>query len=397
MPNEPSTIEKDQDAFDAWIQQVLRPRVLAKQVRGEVFRSAMAGVEFLPEVLERQANQKEFALPIWEYLDIAASDERSRKGRQVLRRNRNLFNKIEGALGVEPEIITAIWGLETGYGIIRGDVRVIAALATLAYRGRRATYFEDELVAALRVLQLNGCSADAMVGSWAGAMGHGQFMPSAILDFAVDFDGDGKTNLCADDPTDALASIANYLKKHGWKKGQPWGFEVTLPKGFEYTASGLDQVRPSREWGDMGVRAVDGGPVPDYGPGSILLPAGAGGVALLVLRNFHAILRYNKAEAYAIGIGHLADRIAGGKPFVGRWPTEERMLLSDDVAELQFLLTRAGYDTQGVDGLRGPNTTRAIRLFQAANGITPDGYICAAILESLRHRTGDESGKAIGS
>lgn len=376
----------DQDVFAAWTQQVLKPRVLARQVRREVFDRVMTRARFLPDVLDRQANQKEFALPIWDYLDIAASDERARNGRQMLRKHRDLFNRIEQSFGVEPEVVTAIWGLETGYGVIRGSTPIISALATLAFRGRRAAYFEDELVAALRIIQTRGCSDERLIGSWAGAIGHGQFMPSSVRDFAVDFDADKRIDICGDDPTDALASVANYLAKHGWKKGQPWGFGLRLPAGFDYALTGLDQVLPSRDWAAMGVTTANGAALPDYGPGSVVLPAGAQGVALMALRNFHVILRYNKAEAYAIGIGMLADRIGGAKPLEGPWPKGDRVILQADIGELQFMLTQSGYDTRGVDGLRGPNTTRAVRAYQAAQGLVADGYINAALLERLRAR-----------
>lgn len=376
------TVESDE--FRTWIEQSLKPRALDLQIRARVFSRAMVGVDFLPDVLDRQENQKEFNLPIWEYLDISASDERVRNGRQQLRRHRELLNRIELAFGVESEVTAAIWGLETGYGTVRGDTPVLSALATLAFRGRRARYFEGELIAAMRLIQTMGCKPSDFVGSWAGALGHGQFMPSAVIGFGVDFDGDGRLQLCGEDPTDALASIANYLKKHGWKKGQPWGFEVRLPDGFDYSLAGLDQTLSSQQWSAMGLTVADGAPLPDYGPGSILLPAGAKGVALLVLRNFHVILRYNKAEAYAIGIGHLSDRILGSKPFAAGWPVLDPVLTQSDISEVQHLLTEAGYDTFGVDGFRGPNTLKAVRAWQVANGTVPDGYINADLLNALR-------------
>lgn len=383
--------ESDHDEFDAWVQQVLKPRVLARRVRADVFQRAMASARFLPEVLDRQASQKEFSLPIWDYLDIAASDERARNGRAMLRRHRDLFNRIEQAYGVESEVVTAIWGLETGYGVVCGEVPVIAALATLAFRGRRAAFFGDELVAALRIIQAQGIAPEDMVGSWAGAMGHGQFMPSSILGFAVDLDGDGKCDVSSQDPTDALASIANYLKKHDWRKGQPWGFEVRLPEGFDYALSGLDHALPSRDWAALGVTTAGGDAVPDYGTGSILLPAGTRGMALMALRNFHVIMRYNTAEAYAIGIGLLSDRIGGSKPFSGPWPRKDRVMTQVDISELQILLTQAGFDTRGADGLCGPNTLRAVRAFQTAAGLAPDGYINEALLERLRDGNSDGS------
>ena len=372
------------DDFESWVAGVLRERAFEKLIRADVFRRVMTDVPFLPDVLERQANQKEFNLPIEEYLAIAASDERIRNGRQMLRTHRDLFNTVEQAFGVEPEAIAAIWGLETGYGVVMGDIPVIPALATLAFAGRRAAYFEAELFSALRLVQLGQISVDRLRGSWSGAIGHGQFMPSAVLEFGVDLDGDGATDLCGADPTDALASVANYLKKHGWRKGQPWGIEVRLPPRFDHALTGLDQTLPAKEWSASGVETMDGGQLPDYGACSILLPAGAGGAALLTTGNFHVLLRYNRAVAYAIGVGHLADRLSGGKPFVAGWPKDERVLTSGDISEAQYLLSQYGYDTLGIDGMIGPNTTRAARAFQAANGLVADGYLGAALLDVLR-------------
>jgi membrane-bound lytic murein transglycosylase B len=374
----------EQDAFDNWIAEVLQPRAQEKRIRPEVFRRAMAELPFLADVLDRQANQKEFNLPVWEYLAIATSEERIRNGRQMLRKHRALFNTIEQAFGVEPEVISAIWGLETGYGVVMGDTPVIPALATLAFAGRRAGYFESELFAALRLVQLGKIRADQLKGSWSGAIGHGQFMPSTVLEFGVDLDGDGTTDLCGPDPSDALASVANYLKKHGWRKGQPWGIEVRLPTGFDHARTGLDQTLPTRDWSAMGVVTVDGGKVPDYGATSVLMPAGATGAALLTTRNFHVILRYNKAISYAIGIGHLADRLVGGKAFAADWPVGEREFTSGDISEAQYLLSRAGFDTLGIDGMIGPNTTRAARAYQAASGLVADGYVGPDLLDRLR-------------
>ncbi|GGD21887.1 lytic murein transglycosylase [Sinisalibacter lacisalsi] len=374
----------DQDAFLVWVRQVLRPRILERNIHPHVFDAAMSEVSFRPDIIERQNNQKEFSLPVWEYLDIVTTEDRVRKGRQEMRRHRALLNRIEQDFGVEPAIIAAIWGLETGYGVNRGNIPIVSALATLAWRGRRAAYFEYELVAVFRLVQSRGCAPSSMIGSWAGAVGHGQFMPSSVLNFAVDFDRDGVHNICGDDPTDALASVANYLRKHDWKTGQPWGFQVRLPDGFNYALSGTDQTRSSADWAAMGVVSADGGPVPDYGAGSIFLPVGARGLAFLVLRNFHVITRYNKSEAYALGIGLLSDRILGDRPLRGEWPTNECAITRGDVIEIQFLLSQAGFDTLGVDGLPGPNTVRAVRDFQKAQGLVPDGHLDREILAALR-------------
>lgn len=380
-----STRQDDRNsAFFNWLYGEFKTRALDHNIHQKKLEKSLNEITFLPDILARQQNQKEFSLQIWEYLDIAASGERVRNGRKKLREHRALFNRIEMAFGVESEVVAAIWGLETGYGVIRGTTPVLSALATLAFGGRRAAYFERELIAGLRLVQTRSYRQSAMQGSWAGALGHGQFMPSAVIDFAVDFDGDGRRDLCRDDPADALASIANYLKKHAWKKGQPWGFEVRLPEGFDYALAGLDQSLPSQDWAAKGVITHDGSAVPDYGPGSILLPAGAQGVAFLVLRNFHVITRYNRSQSYAIGIGHLSDRLLGGTPFSATWPVGEPALTRHDVAEAQAALTRAGYDTLGTDGLQGPNTLAALRRWQLDGGKLPDGFLSRAVLAALR-------------
>ena len=258
----------------------------------------------------------------------------------------------------------------------------------LKMQGRAEAEIADTVREMLRLVQLDRIRADQLKGSWAGAIGHGQFMPSAVLEFGVDLDDNGVTDLCGEDPTDALASVANYLKKHGWRKGQPWGIEVQLPPGFDHALTGLDQTLPSKDWSAQGVTTVDGGALPDYGATSILLPVGARGAALLTTRNFHVILRYNRAISYAIAIGHLSDRLVGGKPFVTGWPEDDRVLSSGDISEVQYLLSRYGYDTLGIDGMIGPNTTRAARAFQTAQGLTPDGHVGGALLDALRGNRG---------
>lgn len=374
--------------FRDWMARVIKPRALGRMIQAKVFETAMESARFLPEVIDRQMNQSEFVLPIWEYLEIAASEERVRNGRTALRKRRDLFIDIERRFGVEPEVVAAIWGLESGYGVVRGTVPVLSALSTLAWRGNRQSFFEDELLAALRILQAGHTTPDKMVGSWAGAMGHGQFMPSSFLNFAVDFDGDGRKDIWSSDPSDAVASIANYLAKYGWRRGQPWGYEVKLPEAFDYALVGMDQAHGTTFWQDSGVRTISGDRLPDYGAGSILLPAGASGAAVMLLRNAHTLLRYNNAEAYVLGVGVLADRIGGHKGLVQAWPVSDRVLARAEVREAQDLLTTFGYPTLGVDGLRGPNTVRAVRAFQSAQGLRPDGYLSGAVLDLLRDLKG---------
>lgn len=223
-----------------------------------------------------------------------------------------------------------------------------------------------------------------MTGSWAGAMGHTQFIPTSYLAYAVDFTGDGRRDIWADDPSDALASSAAYLARSGWRKGQPWGMEVTLPMGFDFGLTGERVTKSAADWAALGVRDADGRKPGDHGPASILMPAGARGAAFMIFPNFHAIERYNAADAYVIAVGHLADRIAGGGPIRAAWPRDDRALVFAERRELQERLTKAGFDTGGADGKVGPNTIAAIRAFQRSVGMIPDGYASLDILRRLR-------------
>lgn len=361
-----------------------RARALADGIRPTVFDTAFASVRYNPSVIEKDRNQGEFSRTIWDYLDSAASEERIANGRAALKAHADLLARIEQAYGVEKEILVAIWGLESAYGTFRGRDPTIAALATLACDGRRGAFFEQELLAALKILQAGDIDLRHMTGSWAGAMGHTQFMPSSYLRHAVDFNGDGKRDIWSEDPADALASTAAYLAHFGWEKGHPWGREVTLPAGFDYDLTGAAVKKSAADWAALGVRDVTGAPVSDHGPASILLPGGARGAAFMIFGNFHVIERYNPADAYVIAVGHLADRIAGGAPIRASWPRDYRALVLAEREELQRLLTLEGFDTGGVDGKIGPNTINAIRAFQRARGLIPDGYASPDILEMLR-------------
>jgi lytic murein transglycosylase len=369
--------------FEAWLTG-FRSRALAAGIRTDVLDAAFAGVSPDPDVIRRDRNQSEFSKTIWDYLDSAASDTRIANGKSALARHRQTLEAIEAHYGVEKEVVTAIWGLESAYGTFRGSNDVIRSLATLAHDGRRGAFFEQQLIAALRILQAGDTSPRSMTGSWAGAMGHTQFMPTSFLDYAVDFTGDGKRDIWGDDPTDALASTAAYLKRFGWTRGQPWGVEVRLPPGFDYTLARRDETRMPSDWARLGVLDMVGRPVPDHGAASVLLPAGGAGAAFLIFDNFAVIERYNTADAYVIGVGHLSDRIKGAPAIQGDWPRGDRALSFAERKELQKLLTRAGFDTQKIDGLIGPLTISAVRDYQIANGLLPDGYASLTLLKRLR-------------
>jgi lytic murein transglycosylase len=370
-------------AFQRWIDR-FRARARAAGIRDSVFNAAFQGARYDADVIKRDRNQSEFTKQIWEYLDSAASETRVRNGREAFRKHRKLLSEIEARYGVEAEVVTAVWGLESAYGEFRGSTKIIPALATLAFDGRRGRFFEAQLIAALKIIQSGDVPPQRMTGSWAGAMGHTQFIPTSYLSYAVDFRGDGKRDIWSDDPTDALASTAAYLANFGWTKGQPWGVEVQLPRGFNYAQTGERVKKSPAEWARLGVRDMNGAQVPNYGRASILLPAGARGAAFMIFNNFHVIERYNTADAYVIGVGHLSDRIGGAGPLKSKWPRGDRNLRFAEKKEMQRLLTRRGFNTEGVDGIIGPNTIQAIRGFQRSQGLTPDGYASYDILRRLR-------------
>ncbi|MEP5762444.1 MAG: lytic murein transglycosylase [Litoreibacter sp.] len=369
--------------FQSWISE-FKARALAQGISGSTFDRAFRGVGYDEDVIRRDSNQSEFTKTLWDYLDTAVSDARVENGKQALDRQANILQRIEDRFGVEKEVVAAIWGLESAYGAARGTEDLIGSLATLAFDGRRGAFFESQLVAALQIIQSGDVAPRDMTGSWAGAMGHTQFIPTSYLAYAVDFTGDGKRDIWSDDPTDALASTAAYLAHFGWVKGQPWGVEVTIPEGFHYELADREIEKSAAEWGILGVRGIDGNEVADHGAASILLPAGARGVAFMIFKNFSVIERYNTADAYVIGVGHLSDRLSGGGDFHTNWPRGDRALNSREREELQQRLTSKGFDTQGVDGRIGPLTIKAVRKFQRSIGLVPDGYASLALLEQLR-------------
>lgn len=361
-----------------------RQRALAQGIRPEVFDAAFAGVGVNAEVVRLDGRQAEFTKPIWEYLDSAASPTRIETGRAKAAELSDTMAAIEVRYGVDPQAVLAIWGMESNFGANRGTIPVVESLATLAYEGRRRSFAEDQLVGALRILQSGDVDPSHMVGSWAGAMGHTQFIPTSYLSYAQDFTGDGRRDVWSDNPRDALASAANYLAKSGWQHGRPWGLEVRLPAGFNYGSADASNRRPVADWSARGVTRLNGAPLPDHGPAAIIAPAGAKGPAFIVYQNFYVIKKYNNATSYAMGVGHLGDRIAGGGPFVGSWPRGERELSRSEKIELQERLTARGYATGKADGVIGPDTITAIRAFQHANGMVPDGYASALVLQKLR-------------
>jgi len=328
--------------------------------------------------------QPEFTKSPWDYLDLLVSEDRIARGRALLAQYAPIFAAVERSFGVDRYVIAAIWGVESNYGTLGGDRPVIRSTATLACVGRRRDYFREEFLSALEILQRGDVPPEHLVGSWAGAFGPTQFMPTSFKRYAVDFDGDGRRDV-VDSIPDLVASTANNLKMDGWVSGETWGYEVVLPQNFDYLLADRSRLLTMRQWENAGLRRAGGAVIPHpEARASLLLPAGARGPAFLMLQNFRVIMKYNPAEAYALAIGHLADRLRGGGPFVQDWPRDERVLTLDERYEMQQLLARRGFDIGEPDGRLGPRTRIAIRNFQASTGQIPDGFASSGVLERLR-------------
>ena len=378
----PAPVEQ---TFAQW-REGFRARALAQGIPQAVFDPAFAGITPSDRVLELDAFQPEFSRPIWEYLDGAVSETRIANGRREAAEKSALLDRIEAAYQVDREAVLAIWGLESAYGANYGSIPVIRSLSTLAWDGRRRDFAEEQLISALRILQAGDVTPARMVGSWAGAMGHTQFIPTSFEQYAVDFTGDGRRDLWAEDAADALASTANSLSRFGWTFGLPPAVEVKLPAGFDYALVDGRQTRAGAQWSAMGVAAVSG--ILPPGETALIAPAGARGPAFAVTSNFRVIRRYNNSTSYALGVAHLADRIAGAGPIAQAWPRGDRPLSRTERQEMQRRLTALGHDTQGVDGIIGPNSRAALRAFQRAQGLVPDGYERAALLSAIRSAGG---------
>lgn len=380
----PEFVQIQANGFATWVAN-FRSRALRAGINNRTFDAAFAGAQYLPDTVRRDRNQSEFVKPLAEYMATAASDNRVRNGREMLRKHARLLAQIEATYSVEPHIVVAFWGMESNYGARRGDTPLISTLATLAFDGRRGRFFEKQLISALKILQRGDISPAQMTGSWAGAMGHTQFIPTSFDAYAVDFTGDdGKRDIWSDDPSDALASTAAYLNRFRWRKGQPWGVEVRLPRGFDFARTERAVKMSPADWAGLGVRGVDGQAVPNYGTVSLITPTGGNGPAFLVFRNFDVISRYNNAQAYMIGVGRLGDRLRGMGPLQTGFPANERDLFRAERRELQQRLTAAGFNTGGIDGKVGPATRRAIRAYQQAARLPADGYASLSLLERLR-------------
>ena len=389
---EPTDSPQPQPAAFARCLAELQPRAAARGVPAQAYAGYTQPVLPDPSVLELLNAQPEFTTPIWDYLAGLVDEDRIEDGQRLLQEHRELLQRVEQAYGVDPATVVAVWGVESDYGRIFGKRPLLVSLATLSCAGRRQDFFRGEFIATLALLQAGDIRDPGLTGSWAGAFGHTQFMPTTYARVAVDFDGDGRRDL-VDSIPDALASTANYLKRAGWRTGEAWGFEVTLPPGFDVGSVGRTNRRPLSDWLSRGVKRVDAAANTNTKPAmppadtraAVLLPAGKAGPAFLVFRNYDAIYAYNAAESYALAIALLSDRLRGASGLAAAWPTDDPGLGRRERRELQTLLLARGHAIGEVDGLIGTNTRRAIQAEQQRLGLQPaDGRAGRRILQALR-------------
>ena len=376
----------------------LRSAAVSAGVSGQAFDQYTANLDPDMSVIEKLNYQPEFSTPIWDYLSGLVDQERVDLGKTKLQQHRDVLNRVAAQYGVDAASVVAVWGVESNFGNISGKYPLVQALGTLSCYGRRQAYFRTELYATLRILQAGHIAENKLKGSWAGAFGHTQFMPSTFERLAIDFDGDGRRDI-VDSVPDALASTANFLKKSGWQTGMPWGFEVKLPAGTSTDNEGRKSKRALSTWQSRGVTRIDGssivqGNLSTSSMAGLLSPAGASGPTFLVFKNFDAFYSYNAAESYALAIAHLADRMRGGQPFVASWPTDDAGTSRAERREIQNYLLAKGHDIGDADGMIGDKSRQAIRQEQARLGYAQNGRGGQKILQALRREAGQPSNPA---
>lgn len=361
----------------------LGERAKAEGISDATISQSLLKATFNTRVIELDRQQPEFTTTFADYLNRRVTDQRVTQGRELLAKHRALLSRVTRDYGVPAHYLVAFWGLETNYGSFFGKMSVVDSLSTLACDERRSDYFAGELMAALRILDEGAIAPEKMEGSWAGAMGHTQFMPSAFLRYAVDYDGDKKRDLWNSTP-DAMASAAKFLQSLGWQQADRWGREVKLAVDFPYLEAGLNQRKSLAEWQKLGVRQTDGSALPQADmQASLLVPAGHRGPAFLVYDNFHVIMRWNRSEYYALAVGYLADRIAGTGKLMQPPPEDAPRLNRAQVMTMQEQLNKKGFDTGTPDGILGPGTRRAVSQFQHQQGMIADGFVDKNILGLL--------------
>ncbi len=370
-------------AFTAWVSE-LRKEALGKGISDATLDSALTGIAPIERIIELDRRQPEFTQTFWRYLDLRVNENRITRGKALLVQHAELLKAVEEKYKVQPRFLVAFWGLESNFGDHFGGYPVVQAVATLAYDPRRSRFFRSQLLDALRILDRGDITAGKMRGSWAGAMGHLQFIPSTFVRYAVDEDGDGRRDIWNSLP-DVFGSAANYLSRIGWRGGETWGREVRLPEGFDVQLASLRTKKSLDEWQALGIRTMDGEPLPEKDiVGSIVLPQGHQGPAFIVYNNFRRILNWNRSILYAVSVGHLADRLVGQGPLQSVRPASETPLSRDMIREMQELLAKRGYDVGTPDGVVGPMTRAALRAFQKAMKLPPDGFPTIDLLTRLR-------------
>lgn len=361
----------------------LQQQALDSGVSEQTSQNILANLTPIEKLLQYDSNQPEFVQTFTGYFSKRVTDWRVNKGREQIRKHKKFLQKLTQEYGVPAHYLVAFWGLETNFGAYKGKIPTLRALATLACDKRRSRYFSGELVQALLLLEREGLTEEQMIGSWAGAMGHTQFMPTAYIKYAKDGDGDGKIDLWNNEQ-DALASAAHFLKNLGWQAGYRWGREVILPDGFDYQLAGKTQAKLLSFWQQQGVNKINGQSVGNADiKAALLIPAGHTGSAFLVYSNFDVILRWNNSEYYGIAVGHLADRISGQKPLSKPLPELPKYTL-DDMKQFQDKLNQLGYDVGVADGILGPATRKGVRAFQASVGLIADGYPSKETVEAVK-------------
>lgn len=376
---QPSAAETTDERFAQWLAG-FRESARAGGIDDATLTKALDGVRPYHRAVVADRAQPEFTRSFWDYLEGVVSDRRVATGQQKLAELQSQADAVTTRYGLPGPVLMAVWGIESNFGGNYGDVPVFDALATLGFEGRREAWARTELMAALKIVQRGDIEHQRMVGSWAGAMGQTQFMPTSYLAYAVDADGDGRRDIWGSMP-DVLASTANFLARSGWRADEPWGLEVQLPPGFDPARADVSVRQNAEQWALEGVRTLDGAPLPSMGDAMILQPAGARGPAFLVGRNYRAILRYNNSMSYALTVGLLSQRIAGGPGVQAAWPRDLRALNRGEVLALQRALNQRGFDSGAPDGQLGPATRKALRDFQRSEGLPADGFATEELLK----------------
>ena len=382
-------IAKADFGFEKW-KQSARDQALSEGILAKVFDQALKNITIDPEVIKSDGSQPEFTRNIWDYLNNATSIARIKKGKALLQQHRNLFDEIEKRYGVQREIITAIWAMESDFGRNYGNKNVLRSLATLAYASssqKRKDFALSELIVTLKILQTKKVNSKNLVGSWAGAMGQPQFIPSSYLNYGVDYNRDGVVDLWQSLP-DIFASIANFLAESGWRANENWGEEVILPKKFDWRLNNSTYQLRYQRWQELGLKKYNNGRF-DFPQrlASLFIPAGKNGPVFLITHNFSVIKRYNQSSSYALAVAQLSNLFGLGDAIKGTWPIQDKALSITQVQEIQSLLNRHGHNVGDVDGKIGSKTREAIRTWQLENGFSGDGYANLQLLNQLKENT----------